>query len=458
MMTPITFDANSNIIRIRVLDSASTTGAGKTGIPANAAALRVCVIADNQAVANANIYAGATGIDSLLTIGTYQPPASVAWCRWGEVDSTNFPGLYEIHLHNDLFSISGAKKLYISIYGATGAVQTMGVIPLWTLDTATAMRGTDNAALATTALSNATWTDTKAGYLNAAVGSIPTNPYTGTPPDAASIADAVWDEASTGHTTMGKAGEQLWTNVPAVKTNTDQLTFVDVGGVKHVKASLYSILGSAITETVGGYLSAAFKKLFDVATPLLTAASAMRGTDNAVTSLSGIATATDVTTSQGVITGAITTSQGVITGTMPAAAPSASTIADAVLDEAKGTHSGWLATNLPTDFDTVTVTDNKIDANASVALTQEDIDAIAAGVSASIGGVGGISWTHNVTLDGIPKSDAWVGFYLSSSPTILAASGRTNESGNVTLQLDAGNYNTKVVIDDIVTTGTATVA
>ncbi len=36
--------------------------------------------------------------------------------------------------------------------------------------------------------------------LNAPVGSIPTNPYTGTPPSAAQIADAVLDEAGAGHT------------------------------------------------------------------------------------------------------------------------------------------------------------------------------------------------------------------------------------------------------------------
>src|SRR5919198_394856 len=40
-----------------------------------------------------------------------------------------------------------------------------------------------------------------------------------------------------------------------------------------VKANLVQILASALTETVGGYLTAGFKKLFDVASPVLTAAS-----------------------------------------------------------------------------------------------------------------------------------------------------------------------------------------
>ena len=42
-------------------------------------------------------------------------------------------------------------------------------------------------------------------------------------PTAAAIADAVWDEAATGHTDAGKAGEQLWTDVDAILADTDEL-------------------------------------------------------------------------------------------------------------------------------------------------------------------------------------------------------------------------------------------
>ncbi len=40
-------------------------------------------------------------------------------------------------------------------------------------------------------------------------------------PSAAAIADAVWDEATTSHTTSGTFGEQLKTDVDAIKTQTD---------------------------------------------------------------------------------------------------------------------------------------------------------------------------------------------------------------------------------------------
>src|SRR5574343_1305526 len=42
-------------------------------------------------------------------------------------------------------------------------------------------------------------------------------------PTAATIADAVWDEASTGHTDAGKAGAQMWTDIDAILTDTGEL-------------------------------------------------------------------------------------------------------------------------------------------------------------------------------------------------------------------------------------------
>lgn len=48
---------------------------------------------------------------------------------------------------------------------------------------------------------------------------------------------------------------------------------------------LTSIHGAALTETVDGYLAAAFTKLFDVATPLLVSSEVMRGTDGANTTV-----------------------------------------------------------------------------------------------------------------------------------------------------------------------------
>lgn len=50
-----------------------------------------------------------------------------------------------------------------------------------------------------------------------------------------------------------------------------------------IKANFVQILGTALTEAVGGYLAAAFKKLFNVASPVLVASDVMVGTDGANT-------------------------------------------------------------------------------------------------------------------------------------------------------------------------------
>lgn len=56
--------------------------------------------------------------------------------------------------------------------------------------------------------------DTRLAYLDASVAAA----NNGTPPTAAAIADAVWDETATGHTDAGKAGAQVWTVLPGIAT------------------------------------------------------------------------------------------------------------------------------------------------------------------------------------------------------------------------------------------------
>lgn len=50
-----------------------------------------------------------------------------------------------------------------------------------------------------------------------------------TPPAASAIADAVWDEASAGHTDAGKAGAQLWTDIDAILADTDVIGAAGAG-------------------------------------------------------------------------------------------------------------------------------------------------------------------------------------------------------------------------------------
>jgi hypothetical protein len=70
---------------------------------------------------------------------------------------------------------------------------------------------------------------------------------------------------------------------------------------RFAEADLCKILGSALTEDVGGYLTAAFKKLFNVATPVATAASVNQTGDAYVQALKldGAATATPAAATTG---------------------------------------------------------------------------------------------------------------------------------------------------------------
>jgi hypothetical protein len=81
-------------------------------------------------------------------------------------------------------------------------------------------------------------------------------------------------------------------DVAAIRAQTDQLQFSSGS----VKSDLQRILGTLLTET-SGQIAAAFKKLFNVGTPLLVASDPMRGTDGAelsgaaATAVSGLAAA-----------------------------------------------------------------------------------------------------------------------------------------------------------------------
>jgi len=69
-------------------------------------------------------------------------------------------------------------------------------------------------------------TDSGTDYDNSVAGSVVkeiADNAGGSALTAEGIADAVWDEASTGHTDAGKAGAQLWTDIDAILNDTDEL-------------------------------------------------------------------------------------------------------------------------------------------------------------------------------------------------------------------------------------------
>jgi hypothetical protein len=116
-----TYDEDSRIIRIKILDSSSGTGAGKTGLSNASTGLIISTIASPEATPTVYTVAGST-IETIATLGTYAAPTATK-CRFKEVDATNHPGLYEIQLANARYAIAGQKGLVITISGAAGMVQ-----------------------------------------------------------------------------------------------------------------------------------------------------------------------------------------------------------------------------------------------------------------------------------------------------------------------------------------------
>jgi hypothetical protein len=128
----VTFDQNSNVIRVFIRDTTSATGGGLTGLDHTSSGLSIGTLANNEASVTTYTSAGST-IETITTIGTYQAPTATK-CRFKAVDATNFPGWYEIHLADARFSVSGAKALDLCIKGVSNGAQVNKRIQLPTVD------------------------------------------------------------------------------------------------------------------------------------------------------------------------------------------------------------------------------------------------------------------------------------------------------------------------------------
>jgi len=128
----------SIVLRVKILNSSVSTGAGLTGLTSASSGLIISTIADNEATATAYTVA-ASNVETITTLGTYAAPTS-GKCRFKEVDATNHKGVYEIQIADARFAVSSAKSLLVSVSGATNAAETDVVIPLRDLDPFDAVR------------------------------------------------------------------------------------------------------------------------------------------------------------------------------------------------------------------------------------------------------------------------------------------------------------------------------
>jgi hypothetical protein len=257
----------SVILRVLIQDSSSTTGAGLTGLEFDSTGLRIATIVDNSPDSVAYTAAGSTieAVDGGV-LGTYVAPTSTK-CRFYEVDSTNHPGVYELQFADARFAVSNAKSLLISITGATNAVPCHAVIPLvrddpyltpptaannaqavWEYDISGAFdAGAAGLILAETYtqtlnIASQVWDALVASYNVAnSFGEVLNDAAT-----AGEIADAVWDEATSGHATAGTTGLAVATasssdataaNQTLILAQVNKITTGRVNVISHVHAN-----------------------------------------------------------------------------------------------------------------------------------------------------------------------------------------------------------------------------
>jgi len=98
----IPIGSTSVIDWIFIEDSSSTAGEGLTGLTSA-----------SSGIAGRYLYPGGTAVtltfETISTLGTYQAPTSNAHLRIKELDGTNLPGWYEVHYHNDWFSVANNR-------------------------------------------------------------------------------------------------------------------------------------------------------------------------------------------------------------------------------------------------------------------------------------------------------------------------------------------------------------
>ena len=123
--------ATSNILRVFLLDTASTTGAGKTALTSTSTGLIISTIADNEATAT-TYTAAATNVETVTTLGTFAAPTA-GKCRFREVDATNFPGVYEIHIADARYAVASSTQLLVSVQ-CTGVAPVIAEVQLVAVD------------------------------------------------------------------------------------------------------------------------------------------------------------------------------------------------------------------------------------------------------------------------------------------------------------------------------------
>jgi hypothetical protein len=174
-----------------VQDSASTTGAGKTGIVYNAASFTA-------------YYVRPAGSATAITLATQTVTGAWSSGGWVEVDATNLPGIYRFDIPNAVFA-TGVDHAVVMLNGASGMAPVSLEYQLTGFDPATSW-------LTSLQVTQAVWNATASSYNTAGSMGEAGQKLTGYSLSSGgntSAADAVWNSTRSTHTTAGTFGQYV---------------------------------------------------------------------------------------------------------------------------------------------------------------------------------------------------------------------------------------------------------
>ena len=193
----------SQAIDIFLQDSSSSTGQGLSGLVFNSGSLV------------ASYRKGATGSRTAITLATQTVGGAYSSGGFVEIDATNMKGVYRLDIPNAAVDAEGFVTLYL--YGATNLLPTALRVDCRPLPVDVkkfgGTAGTFAAGIPTAALDSAA---------------------------ILAVADQVWDEATSGHTTAGTYGGRI---VRATNSNTE----VQITGSNHIAADIHDLQSGVIT-------------------------------------------------------------------------------------------------------------------------------------------------------------------------------------------------------------------
>lgn len=257
--------STSVMIRVFIPDNSVTTGAGLSTLTSGSTNLTIAYIRELDG--SSTTYTGAN-IEAQTTVGTYQAPSTSSKIRFKPVDTTSFPGVYELQFHDSATAFGTgdtSQHIVINIYEATTTALHIGpnmvLIPLVPWDYQDGVRmgltALPNAAAAATGGvpvigtgSNNFKSDSSANvtFANTSIATVTTvtNQLT-----AAAIATGVWQDTTAGDFTVASSiGKSLYTtgNAPGAASGL-ALVGSNMGTVSSVSGSVNSVTTGVTVTT-----------------------------------------------------------------------------------------------------------------------------------------------------------------------------------------------------------------